>query len=101
MNFKKGTYIIDRQRWAKTITGKKFKYTFTTIILLADDWNGKSAIPYINYWSINYKPRTKKFFNLNSICAHHNDNNGGYLILEGNWQIAPKIICKLCENDVS
>ena len=62
MKFKSGQYIIDQQRWQKTYGGKKFKSTCALIILLKDDYDPQvdCHIPYVNWWTLDYKPHTKK-----------------------------------------
>ena len=102
MIFEKGTFIIDRQRWETIDGGKKIRNTFTTCVLLSKEWDSKSntPIPYINYWDIDYKPRSKKFLKLSSLCRKWDDLHGGTLYQNGCWFVAPKKIIEICQKDL-
>lgn len=103
MKFKAGQYIIDRQRWFKTYSGKKFKSTCATIILLKQDYDSQinGRIPYVNWWTIDYKSHTKKVFKFKTLNREHDDLYGGYLSAEGNWYPAPKSIIDACEKSLN
>lgn len=102
MLFKKGQYIVNRQRWYETILGKKFYIDFTECVLLAKDWDNTSnkPIPYINYWSVDYLPRSKKKFDIKSLNRKYDDLIGGSISTRGNWYLAPKYLIQACEKSM-
>jgi hypothetical protein len=103
MKFKSGQYIIDRQRWQKTYGGKKFKSTCALIILLKGDYDPQvdCHIPYVNWWTVDYKPHTKKVFKLKTLYRAYKDLCGGFLSAGGSWYPAPKLIIETCEKSLN
>lgn len=103
MKFKSGQYIIDRQRWQRTCGGKRFKSGCALIVLLKDDYDPQvdDHIPYINWWTVDYKPHTKKVFKLKTLDRTYKDLYGGFLSAGGNWYLAPKPIIEACEKSLN
>ena len=85
MIFKKGTYIV---------TDKDKTYSSAVAVLLRDDFNPHTDkwIPYVNWFTVSYKPRTKNVVNF--VQAAYEENNGGTISfdLSGNWHYAGKNI---------
>lgn len=102
MKFKSGQYIIDRQRWYQTYGGKKFKSQSALIVLLKDDYDPQvdNKIPYVNWWTVNYKPHTKNVFKLKTLHRKYEDLYGGFLSAEGSWYPASKSIIEACEKSL-
>lgn len=87
----------------KTYSGKKFKSTCTTIILLKDDYDPQidNKIPYVNWWTIDYKPHTKTVFKFNTLHRTYTDWYGGFISAGGSWYPAPKSIIEACEKSLN
>ena len=91
MIFKEGTYII---------TDKN--HDSATCVLLSEDFNPHtdSHIPYINWFDVYYKPRTKNV--VTHVFANHEDNNGGTISfdLSDNWHYAPNNVISIASGIV-
>lgn len=92
MIFKAGTYIVDQRdiRHHRPVC----------CILLAEDYDNQkdTHITYINYFWIEFKPRTKNV--AISAEASYNDNEGGTLWDGGGYHIANKQIVSLCNKEL-
>lgn len=92
MIYKKGTYLLSHQPgWMD----------YRTCILLAKDWDTKDdEIPYLQYWSVQFKGRTYK--HLAEVAREYDDLRGGRLTRcygECYYQ-APKKVIELCQKDL-
>lgn len=87
----------------KTCGGKNFKSQCALIILLKGDYDPQLGcrIPYVNWWTVDYKPRTKKMFKLKTLYRAYDDLYGGYLSAGGGWHLAPKSIIEVCEKSLN
>ena len=61
-NLNRGNILLIGNVGKKTCGGKKFKSQCALIILLKGDYDPKvdNKIPYVNWWTVDYKSHTKK-----------------------------------------
>ena len=81
----------------------KFKSQCALIILLKGDYDPKvdNKIPYVNWWTVDYKSHTKKVFKLKTLDQAYKDWYGGFLSAGGSWYPAPKSIIEACEKSLN
>lgn len=88
MVFKKGSYIITSRSGC-----------YAACVLLKEDFNPHTDkfIPYVNWFDVYYKPRTKNV--VTDVFSNYDDNNGGTLTfsLSENWHYAPKNVITLAQ----
>ena len=81
MVFKKSSYIITNKNGCHAVC-----------VLLKEDFNPHTdrLVPYVNWFDVYYKPRTKKV--VTDVWPTYEDNNGGTLsfCISDNWHYAPK-----------
>lgn len=87
---------IQKFKKGEVIVTQKIKNHADCVLLSEDFILGEDKfIPYVNWFHVEYKPRTKKV--IKSICENHDENRGGnitYGIDEG-WHIANSWLTKM------